>query len=83
MGTIAKPLAGIDHVTALPESTSERCDRCNADVVARVLVTLDSGLQLTFCGHHAASVGVGPEMIASMVIGEPVSMGDSPITDEV
>ena len=32
-------------------SMTERCDRCNA--AARLEVTLVSGGELAFCGHHA------------------------------
>ena len=32
-------------------SLTERCDRCNA--AARLTVTLTSGGELAFCGHHA------------------------------
>ena len=33
------------------ESMSERCDRCSA--AAKLEVTLASGGELAFCGHHA------------------------------
>jgi hypothetical protein len=32
-------------------SLSERCDRCSA--AAKLVVTLASGGELAFCGHHA------------------------------
>lgn len=36
-----------------PELTrADRCDRCGA--AARVRVTLPSGAELLFCGHHAS-----------------------------
>jgi hypothetical protein len=72
MGTKVGKL-DIDHLVTLPEVTSETCDACGQGTIARVLVTLETGGQLTFCSHHAARVGLGPEMIAALVTDQPVS----------
>ncbi|MEU4239317.1 hypothetical protein [Actinoplanes sp. NPDC026619] len=38
------------ETTTVPSMT-DRCDRCSA--AARLVVTLTSGGELAFCGHHA------------------------------
>jgi hypothetical protein len=38
------------ETTTVPELT-DRCDRCSA--AAKLVVTLTSGGELAFCGHHA------------------------------
>ena len=37
-------------VTSTPLTAADRCDRCGA--AARMLVTLPTGGELLFCGHH-------------------------------
>ena len=43
--------ASRDHIVPAPIARPERCDRCGA--AALVTVTLTSGGELHFCGHHA------------------------------
>lgn len=38
-------------LTPTPLTASDRCDRCGAQAYVRV--TLTSGGELLFCGHHA------------------------------
>lgn len=37
-------------IAASPFTAADRCDRCGAQAYVRA--TLDSGLDLLFCGHH-------------------------------
>jgi hypothetical protein len=57
----------VDSITGLPEGTLETCDTCG--VPAKYRVNLPSGLQLTFCGHHANKL-FGPATIELLVQGE-------------
>ncbi len=45
MNTLLSP-----EITTIAEHT-ERCDRCNAS--AKLTVSLTTGGELAFCGHHA------------------------------
>lgn len=56
----------VDSVNELPEGTDETCDRCGTGVTAKYRLNLPSGLQLTFCGHHATEL-VGAEAIELLV----------------
>lgn len=45
------PASNCDRVLPAPRSRLERCDGCGAG--ALVEVTLPTGGELRFCGHHA------------------------------
>jgi hypothetical protein len=45
------PAGNRDHTAPARLARHERCDRCGAG--ALVVVTLTSGGELHFCGHHA------------------------------
>jgi uncharacterized protein (DUF983 family) len=45
------PASQRDHIVPAPLALPERCDRCGAG--ALVKVTLTTGGELHFCGHHA------------------------------
>jgi hypothetical protein len=38
-------------IVALPPTAADRCDRCGARGITRII--LDSGADLVFCAHHA------------------------------
>jgi hypothetical protein len=58
----------VDSVTALPAASAETCDRCGPSAQALVQVNLPDGSKLTFCGHDAAELGLGPEVITALVL---------------
>lgn len=51
--------------TSTPSDGNDRCDRCCATAVERV--TLPSGGELLFCGHHARKYKLALELKAAVV----------------
>jgi len=45
----------VDPMDQPPLTADDRCDRCGAQAYMRV--TLTSGLELLFCGHHGKEFG--------------------------
>lgn len=58
-----------------PLTASDRCDRCGAQAYVRV--TLTSGGELLFCGHHARKHLPALEALASHIQDETERMYES------
>ena len=58
-----------------PLTASDRCDRCGAQAYVRV--TLTSGCELLFCGHHARKHLPALEALASHIQDETERMDES------
>ncbi len=58
-----------------PLTASDRCDRCGAQAYVRV--TLTSGGELLFCGHHARKHLPALESLASHVQDETERMAEN------
>ena len=58
-----------------PLTASDRCDRCGAQAYVRV--TLTSGGELLFCGHHARKHLPALEALASHIQDETERMDES------
>jgi hypothetical protein len=71
---------GGDVDTALAPSTPltalDRCDRCGAQAYVRV--TLGSGMDLLFCGHHFAEFKPGLQPLAAHVQDETDKLASTP-----
>lgn len=71
---------GDDVDTALAPSTPltalDRCDRCGAQAYVRV--TLGSGMDLLFCGHHFAEFKPGLQALAAHVHDETDRLAETP-----
>ncbi len=54
--------------TSTPLTAVDRCDRCGAQAYVRV--TLGSGMDLLFCGHHFAEFKPGLQALGAHVHNE-------------
>ncbi len=54
---------------ALPLAPDDRCDRCGARGVTRII--LDNGADLVFCAHHARKYQTTIEAVAVDVVTSP------------
>ena len=69
-----------EHVTATlapaPLTAADRCDRCGAQAYVRV--TLDTGGELMFCGHHYAELRPALEARSASIQDETARLADVP-----
>ena len=68
-------------IAASPFTAADRCDRCGAQAYVRA--TLDSGLDLLFCGHHWHENEAGLRDIGAAIQNELARLNDVPATAAV